>query len=141
MGLKSKYIFPAILTEEEKGYSVQFPDLPGCLPYGSTLEEVQKNAREALALHLYGMDKDGEDIPEASSIRDLKIEKHQCVILIDVLMAPYLQQIFNQSVKKTLTIPKWLDDLAKENNVNYSQVLQSAIKKQVGIEERHSVNG
>ena len=60
---KNQYLFPAIFTQEEKGISINFPDLPGCLPCADTMEEAVKNAKEALGLHLYGMEKDGDVIP------------------------------------------------------------------------------
>ena len=61
--MKNEYLFPAIFTPEENGISIEFPDLPGCLPCADTMEEAVKNATEALGLHIYGMEEDGEDIP------------------------------------------------------------------------------
>jgi predicted RNase H-like HicB family nuclease len=63
--------------------------LPGFLPYAHTWEKAQKNAKEAMALHLYGMKADGEEIPESSDIQDIKTEKNQAVVLVEVWMPPY----------------------------------------------------
>nr|WP_223156833.1 type II toxin-antitoxin system HicB family antitoxin [Thermosediminibacter oceani] len=63
---KDVYVYPAIFTYAEDGISIEFPDLPGCLPCAKTTEEAIKNAKEAMALHLWGMEKDGDPIPEPS---------------------------------------------------------------------------
>jgi predicted RNase H-like HicB family nuclease len=55
-----RYIFPAVLTYAEDGISIEFPDLPGCLPCAGSTEEALQNARQALGLHLYGMEQDGD---------------------------------------------------------------------------------
>jgi predicted RNase H-like HicB family nuclease len=136
--VKNRYVYPAIFDYAEDGISIEFPDLPGCLPCAQSTEEALKNAKEALALHLYGMEKDGDEIPEPSDIRTIQHEQNQVVVLIDVWMPPYRDEIENKAVKKTLTIPKWLDDLAIDNNVNFSQVLQEALKQQLGITDKRS---
>ena len=64
--MKDTYLYPAVFEYAADGISIEFPDLPGCLPCGMTTEEAVKNAKEALALHLYGMEQDGESIPEPS---------------------------------------------------------------------------
>jgi cytochrome c-type biogenesis protein CcmE len=89
-------------------------------------------AREALALHLYGMEEDKEQIPTPSKVSDIKTAANQTLVLIEVWMPPFRHEIENRAVKKTLTIPKCLDDLAKEYQVNYSQILQDALKKHLG---------
>lgn len=81
---KDCYVYPAIFTYEDDGISVEFPDLPGCLTCADTTEEAIKMAKEALGLHLYGIEKENETIPVASNIRDLSLEKNQIPILIDI---------------------------------------------------------
>ena len=78
------YVYPAIFTYEDDGISVEFPDLPGCLTCADTTEEAIKMAKEALGLHLYGIEEENETIPVASNIRDLSLEKNQIPILIDI---------------------------------------------------------
>jgi predicted RNase H-like HicB family nuclease len=132
---KDKYIFPAIFTYADDGISIEFPDLPGCLPSADSSEEAIKNAKEAMALHLYTSEQDNETIPEPSSIDKINTEQGQTVVLIEVWMPIYRDAIENRSIKKTLTIPKWLNDAAEENHINFSHILQEALKKTLGISE------
>ena len=131
---KDKYIFPAILDYADDGISIEFPNLPGCLPCAHTTEEALKNAKEALGLHLWGMEQDNDPIPEATPVENLRLEPSQVVVLIEVWMPAFRESIENKAVKKTLTIPKWLNDLAERENVNFSHILQSALKNHLGIE-------
>jgi len=94
-------------------------------------------ARECLALHLYGMERDGDVIPEPTRAADVVTEPNEIVVLIDVWMPPFRDHIAEKAVKKTLTIPKWLDDLATEHNVNFSPVLQDGLKAHLGVNERN----
>ena len=81
---KDCYVYPAIFTYEDDGISVEFPDLPGCLTCVDTTEEAITMAKEALGLHLYGIEEENETLPVASNIRDLSLEKNQIPILIDI---------------------------------------------------------
>ena len=81
---KDCYVYPAIFTYEDDGISVEFPDLPGCLTCVDTTEEAIKMTKEALGLHLYGIEEENETLPVASNIRDLSLEKNQIPILIDI---------------------------------------------------------
>ena len=81
---KDCYVYPAIFTYEDDGISVEFPDLPGCLTCVDTTEEAIKMAKEALGLHLYGIEEENETLPVASNIIDLSLEKNQIPILIDI---------------------------------------------------------
>lgn len=133
MELKNTYVYPAIFDYAEDGISVEFPDLPGCLTCGDTEDEAIAMAKEAMGLHLYGMEKDGDVIPTASSIKDISVDQNQVIVMIDVWMPLIRENINNQAIKKTLTIPQWLDELAKEKNVNFSRVLQDALKDLLGV--------
>ncbi|MFX4302307.1 type II toxin-antitoxin system HicB family antitoxin [Alicyclobacillus tolerans] len=133
---KDRYIYPAIFHFAEDGISIEFPDFPGCLPCAFSLEEAMKNAREAMALHLYGMEQDGETLPEPTPISHLQSNEHQAIVLIEVWMPPFRDEMEQRAVKKTLTIPKWLDDLALEHQVNFSHLLQDALKKYLGVNEK-----
>ncbi len=134
---KEKYIYPATFSFDNDGISVEFPDLPGCLTCGNNEDEALKMAKDALGLHLYGMERDHDTIPSPSSLKEMKTESNQAVILVDVWMPVVRDQIENRAIKKTLTIPKWLNDIAENNKVNFSQVLQSALKDHLGV-NRHS---
>lgn len=126
--LPDYYAFPAFLYYDPDGISIEFPDLPGCLPCADTTEEAFRNAREALGLHLFGMEQDGEQIPEPTPIQQLVPEDGAVVSMVEVFMPAVRERMNTKTVKKTLTIPAWLNALALENGVNFSQVLQDALK-------------
>lgn len=126
------YAYPAYLYYDEDGISVEFPDLPGCLPCGDTTEDALHNAKEAMGLHLYGMEQDGDEIPAPTPVRDLHPEEGGIVTLVEVFMPSIRDRAENRVVKKTLTIPAWLNREAEEAHVNFSQVLQDALKSYLG---------
>ena len=132
---KNRYIFPAVFDYADDGISIEFPDLPGCFPCAHSDEEALKNAQEAMALHLFSMEKDGEEITEATPVPQLHPKSNQAIVLIDVWMPAFRDQMENKAIKKTLTIPKWLNDLAEQKNVNFSHVLQNALKSYLGVNE------
>lgn len=136
--MKDHYIYPAIFSFDADGISVEFPDLPGCLTCGDNEEEALSMAKDALKLHLYGLEEDNDDIPQPSSLSKLELEQNQIPILIEVWMPPFRDEMSNKAIKKTLTIPKWLNDLAEREKVNFSQILQGALKNYLGIENYDS---
>lgn len=128
-----RYVFPALFEPGESDcYVVTFPDLPGCVTQGSTIDGALAMAREALELHLYGMEEDGEAIPEPTPPDRIAVDAPAFSSLVEVWMLLVRDEMANRAVKKTLTIPKWLNDLADEHDVNYSRVLQEALKEPVG---------
>lgn len=133
---KDRYVYPAIFDYAEDGISIEFPDLPGCLPCAHTTEEAVKNAREAMALHLYGMEQDNDLIPEPTPVTKIRAGENQAVVLVEVWMPPFRDEVEQRAIKKTLTIPKWLDDLAQEQHVNFSHLLQDALKQYLGVKDR-----
>ncbi|MED5053794.1 type II toxin-antitoxin system HicB family antitoxin [Anoxybacillus rupiensis] len=136
MNKKDRYIYPAVFDYADDGISVEFPDLPGCFTCGDTEEEAFQMAKEAMALHLYGLEQENEEIPQPSKVSEIQTENNQVIVFIEVWMPPFRHEMENKAVKKTLTIPKWLDDLAKQYDVNYSQILQEALKKHLGASDR-----
>lgn len=107
--------------------------MPGCVSDANSMEEAVKNAREALALHLFGMEEDGFEIPKPSPINKLKLEENDIPLLVDVYMPLYREAIQNTSVRTTVTMPQWLKTLAEKNNINFSQVIQTALKEKLNI--------
>jgi predicted RNase H-like HicB family nuclease len=101
MTKKDKYIYPAIFAYADDGISIEFPDLSGCLPSADTTEEAIKNAKEAMALHLYTSEQDNEIIPEPTSIEKIQTKQGQTVVLIEIWMPIYRDAIENKSIKKT----------------------------------------
>ncbi|HHW03399.1 MAG TPA: type II toxin-antitoxin system HicB family antitoxin [Thermoanaerobacterales bacterium] len=133
---KDIYVFPAILTQYEDNIGITFPDLPGCVSNAKNMDEAVKNAKEALALHLFGMEEDGIDIPSPSPIVSLKLDSNEIPLLVEVYMPLYRNAIESATVKTTVTMPQWLKTLAEKKNVNFSQLLQSALKEHLGIHDR-----
>lgn len=135
--LKKRYAFVALFTYEDNGISIEFPDLPGCYPCaeGNDTELAIKNVKEALGLHLYGMEEDEEEIPSPTSIRDIKLSEGQIPVLIDVFMPPIREQIKTQFVKKTLSLPAWLSAAAEADGVNCSKLFQNALIDYLGIQK------
>jgi len=131
-----KYVYTAVFTSEEDGaYSVYFPDLPGCYTSGDDMTDAVKMAQDALCLWLYDMEQDKKKIPPASNPRNIKTKKNEFTSIIAVDTETYRRFYENKSVKKTLTIPMWLNEQAEHANVNFSQTLQKALKAELQIHE------
>ncbi len=135
--------FPACFFKEETGYSVIFPDLNSLSTCGSTLEEALSSAVDCLAGYLYLLQKEGENIPLASPLSQINVlelsKEYEVsyeeffVNLVTVDVEEYAKAHFEKAVKKTLTIPAWLNAAALEQNINFSQVLQEALKTKLNI--------
>jgi predicted RNase H-like HicB family nuclease len=127
-----RYVYPAVLTYED-GYeiAVTFPDLPGCATSGETDTEALMMAKEALGLHLWGMENDGDELPAPSPIRDIELEAGEIVALVEVYMPSVRLSQENRSVNRTVTLPAWLNAQAMERGVNFSQVLQDALRAEI----------
>ena len=128
----NNYAFPAFFYYDDDGISIEFPDLPGCLPCAQTSEEAFRNAKEALGLHLFGMEQDGDVIPEPTPVRELHPEDGAVIAMVEVFMPSVRDRINNKVVKKTLTLPSWLNREAEAANVNFSLVLQEGLKRYLG---------
>ena len=139
-------VYPACFFKEENGYSVIFPDLNYLSTCGETLDEALNMAVDCLAGYLYTCRREGEKIPSPSPISDVdagKIAKElelsfespddSFVNMITVDVDEYAKNHFEKSVKKTLSIPSWLNDIALENKVNFSQVLQEALMRKLDL--------
>lgn len=133
MDKKDYYRYFALFTFTDDGISITFPDLSGCVSFGSDEDEAMQNAKAVLMLHLYGMEEDEEDIPQPSSIKDIKVEKGEYSALIEVYMPPFRAKQASRFVKKTLSIPYWLNIEAEHRGINFSQTLQNALKEQLHI--------
>lgn len=133
--LKDRYAFVALFTYEKDGISIEFPDLPGCYPCADKddTDGALANAKEALGLHLWGMEQDGEEIPLPTPITELELEKNTVPVLIDVFMPPVRERINSKFVKKTLSLPAWLAAKADEDGVNCSKLFQNALMEYLGV--------
>ena len=132
----SKYVYPAIFTPEDGGYSIAFPNVETCFTEGDTLAEAMENANDALSMVLDHMERNNEDIPKASRIEEVlgTVAKGEFVTLISCDTNEYRRTHDNRAVKKTLSIPSWLNEMAERAGVNFSAVLQNALKQQLNIQ-------
>lgn len=127
--------YPAVFHRENNSYWVEFPDLEGCFSSGKTIEEAYDNAKEALGLYL---NKDG-DLYERSIKKpsDISIiiskNKKEIVMLIEFSSIKFDKKYRNKAIKKTLSIPEWLNDIAIKENINFSNVLQEALIEKLNL--------
>lgn len=131
--MKDKYVYPAVFDYDSDGISISFPDLAGCFSCAYTDEEALLMAEEVLGLWMENMEVEGEEIPKASELKDIKLEPNQKTVLISVWMPLVRKAINNKSIKKTLSIPQWLDVMAREKDINFSSVLQEALKRELQL--------
>ena len=133
--MKNNYAFVAILDYADDGINVSFPDLPGCFTCADAgdTEAALKNAKEAMGLHLFGMEQDNETIPGATPITKISLDKNQIPVLIDVFMPAIRATAKTAFVKKTLSLPAWLAAMADEKQINCSKLFQDALKSFLGI--------
>jgi hypothetical protein len=105
--------------------------------YGDDFEEAQKQAAEALGLHIYGMEKDKDEIPAPSKTPQVDPETAAGYIVSPVNVFPDLvrNELDNRAVKTNLTIPAWLKEMAEAQGVNYSKVFQTALMDYLGINQ------
>lgn len=130
------YHFIAILDHSNgKTVGVYFPDLPGCISCEDTDEKAAQSAKEVLMLHLYGMEEDGDEIPEPSDISSIKLAKNEVPLMVEVHMKPFREKMKKRYVKKTLSIPGWVNAIAEEQGVNFSAVLVKALKAECHIQD------
>lgn len=122
--------YPAIFEPSaDGGYGVYFPDLPGCASYGATFAEALDEATDALGLHLYGMEKDGEAFPAPSDVPAVDPDTAPGYLIAMVSVYPDIVagEIDNRRVKTNVTIPAWLKEAAEAQGVNYSKVMEAAL--------------
>jgi predicted RNase H-like HicB family nuclease len=119
-------------TDEKPGISVYFPDVPGCVSCGADFDSALKMAKGALALHLYGMEKDGEPPPERTD-RVPETGAGNMVVPVTVYPDMVKDEMNSRREKTTVTIPRWLKEAAESEGLNYSRLLETAIKETLGI--------
>jgi len=116
-------------------FSVYFPDLPGRASYGNSLNEAQKNAQDALGLYIYGMEQDGDTIPDPSAVPEINPETTVGYLVCPVTIFPSIvrDELDNRRVKTNVTIPAWVRELAQDHGLNCSKLLEEAILDTLGI--------
>ena len=133
MKKQDRYCFPAVFTYEPgQEIAVVFPDLDAATS-GETQEEAFRSARELLGCVLFGLEEDGEEIPAPSSLASLRLEDNERSALVDVYMPAVRLARSNKAVNRTVTLPAWLNAAACAESINFSQLLQEALKERLHI--------
>ena len=128
-----RYFYPAIFTyEAKKEIAVVFPDLDVATS-GENEDDALISARELLGLTLYGLEEDGEEIPTPTPLLKVNTQENERAVLVDVYMPSIRMAQVNRSVNRTVTLPAWLNATALEKGINFSQVLQDALKKELHL--------
>jgi predicted RNase H-like HicB family nuclease len=130
----ARYIYPAVFTNEDNAYSINFPDLEGCYTCGDDLIDGCDMAQDVLALTLCRLEQQGKRIPPASDIAEVLHGENEFVTLITCDTLAYRKKRSEKSVKKTLTIPQWMDKMATNRGINFSKTLRDALAKQLADE-------
>lgn len=126
-----RYVYPAVFTYEPgQEIAVDFPDLK-CATSGTNDDDALLSARELLGCVLFGLEEDGEEIPAPTPLAEVETQPNERAVLIDVYMPSVRMAQVNRSVNRTVTLPAWLNAAALERNINFSQVLQDALKTQL----------
>ena len=129
-----RYVYPAVFTYEAgQEIAVVFPDLDVATS-GADDNEALLSARELLGCVLYGLEEDNEEIPSPTPLSDVTTAENERAALVDVYMPSIRMTKVNRSVNRTVALPAWLNAAALERNINFSQVLQDALKSQMHIE-------
>lgn len=128
-----KLVYPACFYKEDSGYSVVIPDSLGCCTQGENLEEAIQMAEDAALGWLLTALEENEEIPKPTEIKDVKLEYENgfvSLLLLDI--SAYSEKYGSRkSVKKTLTIPAWLNERAERMEINFSKTLQDALIKKI----------
>lgn len=128
----NRLFYPAIFHKEGKGFWVSFPDFPECFTEGDDMDKAYEMAIEALGLAITSRKEEKEDIPIASQPDDINVNEG-VVVVIEFDMLDYLKKHNSKSIKKTLSIPEWLNEEALAMGINFSQVLQEALMLKLKI--------
>jgi len=126
-----KYVYPAILFSDDGQVGVEVPDLPGCFTFGKDRAEALLMAKDAIEVWLWNAENNGDTIPPASE--SLDVEQEQFLTLIAADTDEYRKANDTKSVKKTLSIPAWLNYQAEKANAPFSQILQQGLKRYLHI--------
>lgn len=123
----NKYYYPAVFQPEDTGYSVWLHDIDGCISQGDSLEEAIENINDALGLYFEEYKEKGRVLPEATNPSKISLENGQCVAFVQFDWLEYQKKHNSKAVKKTLSVPAWLNTIAEESHVNFSGLLQEAL--------------
>ncbi len=132
----NKLFYPAIFHEaEEGGFWISFPDLPECLTQGEDMSNAYEMAVDAVGLAVTSREHEHQPIPEPSEPSQITIDKDSFLVIVEFDMLAYKKRMESRSVKKTLSIPQWMNEAATSMGINFSQVLQEALMEKIKMHE------
>ena len=128
-----KLFYPAIFhVAEEGGFWITFPDIPECMTQGDDMQEAYEMAVDALGLALTSREQEKQEIPSPSALSEIHVGTDEYCVIVEFDMLAYKKRTNSKAVKKTLSIPEWLNEEATALGINFSQVLQEALMQKVG---------
>ena len=123
------YVYPAIFHANEDGsYTITYPDIPGCISEGKSLENALYMAQSVLTQRIEYLFEEKEVPPNASYLQDIKPQQNEFVNLVRASVKD------NRAVRRTVSIPKWMDDQVADAGISLSRVLQDALKERLGVQ-------
>lgn len=129
-----KLFYPAVFHKaEEGGFWITFPDIPECMTQGNDMQHAYEMAVDALGLAITSREEEKQEIPVPSEPYKITANNNEFCMVIEFDMLAYKKRTNSKSVKKTLSIPEWLNEEATALGVNFSQVLQEALLQKVGM--------
>ena len=130
-----KYKYPALIIKEDDGFVVEFPDLEDVFTQGDTWEEAFENAEDVLNLMLWNREEKKIPIPKPASLETIEVPENATIALIKADTIEYRKLHDTKSVRKNVSIPSWLNTLAINKNINFSNLLQNALMHELRIEK------
>lgn len=129
----ARYCYAALISRDADGFNVTFPDFESCYTSGATQVEAIYMASDVLALTLVDMEDNGETMPKPTEIKGIVCGENETATLVVADTVSYRKKVNGKAIKKTLTLPQWLNEAAEAKNVNFSQILQEALTERLGI--------
>ena len=128
-----KYVYPALFAKEDESILVTFPDLEDTFTDGETMQEAFDNAEDVLNLMLWNREEEKADIPLPSSPEEIIVPQGTMLVMIKADTLAYRKFHDQKTIRRSITLPSWLDTIAREHNINFSQLMQNAIRRECGI--------
>ena len=128
------YVYPVVFEPVEGGgYCVYAPDIKGCITQADSIAEGIIKIRDGLCGMLYMMRRDKASIPEPTDIALVKHGNGDIVTLVDAPLEEYRRRVGSKAVRRTISIPEWLDELAINANISLSQITQDALRLKLDV--------
>ena len=125
-----KYVYPALFAKEDESIIVTFPDLEDMFTDGTTMEEAFENAEDVLNLMLWNREEEKDDIPMPSSPEQITVPQGATLAMIKADTLAYRKLHDQKTIRCSITLPSRLDTIAREHNINFSQLMQNAIRRE-----------